>query len=93
MGKNFLLKCAMAVLIAFILLLVYVGFRFRKIGGLTAGAMAIVALLHDVLIVYFVFVVFRMPINDSFMAVVLTILGYSLNNRLLFMTVSVKTAA
>lgn len=30
MGKNFLLKCAMAVLIAFILLLVYVGFRFRK---------------------------------------------------------------
>lgn len=83
MGKNFLLKCAMAVLIAFILLLVYVGFRFRKIGGLTAGAMAIVALLHDVLIVYFVFVVFRMPINDSFMAVVLTILGYSLNNTII----------
>lgn len=83
MGKNFLLKCAMAVLIAFVLLLVYVGFRFRKIGGLAAGAMAIVALLHDVLIVYFVFVVFRMPINDSFMAVVLTILGYSLNNTII----------
>lgn len=83
MGKNFLLKCAIAVLIAFILLVIYVGFRFRKIGGVTAGVMSIIALLHDVLIVYFVFVVFQMPINDSFMAVVLTILGYSLNNTII----------
>ena len=83
MGQSFLLKCAIAVLIAFVLLLIYVGFRFRKIGGVTAGLMSIVALLHDVLIVYFVFVAFQMPINDSFMAVVLTILGYSLNNTII----------
>lgn len=83
MGKSFLLKCAIAILIAFILLVVYVGFRFKKIGGVTAGIMSIVALLHDVLIVYFVFVIFQMPINDSFMAVVLTILGYSLNNTII----------
>lgn len=83
MGKSFLLKCAIAVLIAFVLLLVYVGFRFKKIGGITAGVMSIVALLHDVLIVYFVFVIFGMSINDSFMAVVLTILGYSLNNTII----------
>ncbi|WP_195983488.1 protein translocase subunit SecF [Clostridium sp. D33t1_170424_F3] len=83
MGRSFLLKCAIAILIAFVLLIVYVGFRFKKIGGVTAGIMAIIALLHDVLIVYFTFVVFRMPINDSFMAVVLTILGYSLNNTII----------
>ena len=83
MGQSFLLKCAIAVLIAFVLLLIYVGFRFRKIGGVTAGLMSNVALLHDVLIVYFVFVAFQMPINDSFMAVVLTILGYSLNNTII----------
>ena len=83
MGRSFLLKCAIAILIAFVLLVIYVGFRFKKIGGVTAGIMAIIALLHDVLIVYFTFVIFRMPINDSFMAVVLTILGYSLNNTII----------
>ena len=41
------------------------------------------ALLHDVVIVYFTFVIFQMPINDNFIAVVLTILGYSLNNTII----------
>ena len=44
--------------------------------------MAVVALLHDVLMVYFTFVIFRFPIDDNFIAVVLTILGYSLNDTI-----------
>jgi preprotein translocase subunit SecF len=83
MGRNFFLKCIVAVLIAFILLVIYIAFRFKKIGGMSAGIMAIIALMHDVLMVYFTFIIFRIPLNDNFIAVVLTILGYSLNDTII----------
>ena len=82
MGQQFFAKCLIAVAVTFLLLIIYVALRFKKIGGASAGVMAIIALLHDVSIIYFVFVIFRLPINDSFIAVVLTILGYSLNNTI-----------
>ena len=78
--------------ITFLLLVIYIAFRFRKIGGASAGVISIIALLHDVALVYFTFVVFQMPINDNFIAVILTILGYSLNNTI-SMTVFARTAA
>lgn len=83
MGRDFFLKCLLSVLIATVLLIIYIAFRFKKIGGTSAGAMAIIALLHDVAMVYFTFIIFRMPINDNFIAVVLTILGYSLNDTII----------
>lgn len=82
MGFWFFIKCLVAVGLAALFLLVYVGLRFRKIGGVSAGAMALLALLHDLLIVYFVFVIFRIQLNDNFVAVMLTILGYSLNDTI-----------
>ncbi|WP_099205996.1 protein translocase subunit SecF [Scatolibacter rhodanostii] len=82
MGAKFLQKCLVCLAITVVFLLIYIGLRFKKIGGLTAGGTAIIALLHDVLITYFVFVIFGMPINDNFMAVILTILGYSLNDTI-----------
>ncbi len=82
MGRLFFVKCLVAVGLAALFLLVYVGLRFKKIGGLSAGAFALLALLHDLLIVYFTFVVFRIPLNDNFVAVMLTILGYSLNDTI-----------
>jgi preprotein translocase subunit SecF len=82
MGKRFFAKCLVAVGLAAVLLLIYVGWRFRKIGGLSAGLFALLALVHDLLIVYFTFVIFRIPLNDNFVAVMLTILGYSLNDTI-----------
>ena len=82
MGRRFFVKCLVAVVIAAAFLLVYVGLRFRKIGGFSAGAFALLALLHDLLFVYFTFVIFRIPLNDNFVAVMLTILGYSLNDTI-----------
>lgn len=82
MGASFLQKCLVCVLITFVLLLIYIGLRFRKIGGIMAGVTALLAILHDVIVIYFAFVIFRMPINDIFIAVVLTILGYSLNDTI-----------
>ena len=38
--------------------------------------------MHDVLLVYFAFVIFGFSINDIFIAVILTILGYSLNDTI-----------
>ncbi len=63
-------------------LLVYIAIRFNRIGGSSAGLTAVLALVHDVMIIYFVFVIFGMSINDIFMAVILTILGYSLNDTI-----------
>lgn len=82
MGRLFFIKCLVAVALAAGFLLLYVGFRFRKIGGLSAGMFALLALAHDLLIVYFAFVIFRIPLNDNFVAVMLTILGYSLNDTI-----------
>lgn len=82
MGARFFQKCLVCLVITFVLLLAYIALRFRKIGGIPAGVTAIIALIHDVLIVYFAFVLFRFPINDIFIAVILTILGYSLNDTI-----------
>lgn len=82
MGLKFFLKCLTAVAIASVLMVVYVTIRFKKIGGLSAGVMALVALFHDVVMIYFMYVIFRMPLDSNFIAVVLMILGYSLNDTI-----------
>ncbi len=82
MGTKFLLRCLLALGLAAILLVIYVGFRFRKIGGVPAAVSALIALVHDLLIVYFTFVIFGIELNDNFVAVMLTILGYSLNDTI-----------
>lgn len=81
-GGTFFLKCMAAVAMAALLMIIYVGIRFRKIGGLSAGCTAVIALIHDIIMVYFAFVIFRMPLDDNFIAVILTILGYSLNDTI-----------
>lgn len=82
MGTKFLLRCLLALGLAAVLLIVYVGFRFRKIGGIPAGVSALIALLHDLLIVFFTFVIFGIELDNNFVAVMLTILGYSLNDTI-----------
>ena len=79
---SFFLKSMVAVLITAILVVIYVGFRFRRIGGVSAALTAWVALVFDILISIFVCVVFRLQIDSNYIAVVLTILGYSLNDTI-----------
>jgi len=81
-GRRFLRNGIMAILIASFFVVIYVWIRFKKIGGLSAGIMALVALLHDILIVFFTCVIFKIPIGDSFVAVALTIIGYSINDTI-----------
>lgn len=79
---SFFLKSLVAILITAILVIVYVGIRFRKIGGISAALTAFCALILDLLVAFFICVIFRLPIDMNFMAVVLTILGYSLNDTI-----------
>lgn len=79
---TFFAKSIVAVLITAILVVIYVGFRFRRIGGVSAALTAMVALVFDVLITFFTCVIFGLQIDANYIAVVLTILGYSLNDTI-----------
>jgi len=82
MGRTFFLKCLVAVIFSFAVLVLYIALRFKKISGWSAGMFAIVALLNNVMIVFAAFIFFRFAIDANFMAVVLTILGYSINDTI-----------
>lgn len=81
-GKTFLVNSAIAILISAVMIVIYVGIQFKKISGISAGIAALIALFHDILISFFIFVIFRIPLNDSFVAVVLTIIGFSVNDTI-----------
>ncbi|MCR5805598.1 MAG: protein translocase subunit SecF [Oscillospiraceae bacterium] len=81
-GSEFFKKCLVAAALASVVLIIYIGIRFKNIGGWMAGICAIIALFHDIIIVYGAFVVMGMDIDANFMAVILTILGYSVNDTI-----------
>ena len=81
-GKRFLTNGMIAIGLTSLFIILYVRFRFQKISGLSAGVIGLIAMLHDVLVVFFVFTILKMPINDSFIAVTLTIIGYSINDTI-----------
>lgn len=68
-----------AVLISVIFMLVYIWFRFKDI---RFASSAIVALCHDIIIVIAFYAWFRFSAGSSFIAVLLTILGYSINGTI-----------
>lgn len=66
----------LAVVIATICMLIYIWLRFKNF---SFGAAAVMALLHDVLVVVMVYVVARISLGNTFIACILTIVGYSIN--------------
>jgi preprotein translocase subunit SecF len=81
-GDKFLRNGIIALVLSTVLVLIYVWIRFNLMGGLSAGVMAVVALIHDVFVVFFTCVIFKLPIGDSFVAVALSIIGYSINDTI-----------
>ncbi len=77
-GKELKDKALKAFLIATIAMLIYIGIRFE----FRFGIAAIVALVHDILITLSVYAVFQVPVNSPFIAAILTILGYSINDTI-----------
>ena len=82
-GKTFFAKSLVALLLAVVVMIIYIGIRFRNIGGISAGAFAVLGLLHDMVMVYGSFIIFGFDINSNFIAVLLTIMGYSINSTII----------
>ena len=81
-GREFLLKCLVALIFAAIVVIIYIAIRFRNIGGWSAGVCSVFALLHDILVAVTVTILFGFEFNSNLVAVILTILGYSINNTI-----------
>ncbi len=77
-GKELKTQALTATLIAAILMLIYITIRFE----MRTGFAAVICLIHDVLIMLTVYAVFRIPVNSNFIAAILTIVGYSINNTI-----------
>jgi len=77
-GKKTVTNAFMAVMIASILVMAYIAFRFE----LKSGVAGVVALLHDALLIIGVFAVLHKEISSSIIAAVLTIIGYSINDTI-----------
>lgn len=65
-----------SVLIATVLMLIYIAVRFNDV---KFGAAAVIALLHDVLVVFAIYSIGRLSVGNTFIACMLTIVGYSIN--------------
>lgn len=75
-GSEMRKDAIIAVIIATICMLIYIWFRFNSF---TFAGSAVLALVHDVLIVIGYYAVSRISVGNTFIACVLTILGYSIN--------------
>ena len=68
-----------AIFLALIAMLIYIAIRFELISGVSA----LVVLFHDVLMMCAFVIIFRVEVNASFVAAIITILGYSINNTII----------
>lgn len=81
-GARALKNSAIAIVLAALFIVVYIRLRFSALSGFSAGVSGVIALLHDVFIVFLVFGVCKIPLNDAFVSVTLTIIGYSINDTI-----------
>ncbi|MBQ8844895.1 MAG: protein translocase subunit SecF [Clostridia bacterium] len=78
-SSELLMKAFIALIVAVVLILIYVAIRFE----ITSGLAAILALFTDILVTCSLMLIFRVTINSSFIAALITILGYSINNTII----------
>lgn len=77
-SSKLLTNALLSVGLATLFILIYIAIRFELYSGLSA----IIALLHDVIIMCSLVAIFRIQVNSSFIAAVITIVGYSINNTI-----------
>lgn len=78
-SAKWVLKSAIiAVAVAIAVILVYIAIRFTLLSGLAA----ILALIHNVLIMFALTSIFQISVNQTFIAAIVTIIGYSINSTI-----------
>ena len=78
-GRELTYKAILALVIASVLMVIYITIRFE----FKQGIAAIIALIHDTLVVTGIFSLFRLEVDSAFIAAVLTIIGYSINDTII----------
>lgn len=78
-SNELMMRSFLALLVAIVLILIYVAIRFE----LTSGLAAILALFHDIIVTSSIMLICRVQINSAFIAALITILGYSINNTII----------
>lgn len=79
MGRELIMKAFQALVLASVLIVIYVAWRFEYKQGIAA----IIAVLHDVLVVLGLFSIFQFEVDSSFVAALLTIIGFSLMDTII----------
>ncbi len=82
-GGEFFAKCLVAAAFAALILIVYIAFRFKQISGWSAGVCAVLGLLSTLVVTYGSVVLIGFEIDSNFMAVILTLLGYAINDTII----------
>lgn len=78
-SAELLTNALLAVFIALIFIMIYIAFRFEFLSGVAA----LITLFHDVLVMCAMVAICRIEINSAFVAAVITVLGYSINNTII----------
>ncbi|TJX65656.1 protein translocase subunit SecF [Soehngenia saccharolytica] len=78
MGSEIFKRAIISILVAIICMLIYISIRFQ----FNFGVAAIIALIHDCLIMTSLYLILNIPVNSAFIAAILTILGYSINDTI-----------
>ena len=77
-GKELTRNSILALLASFVVMLIYIAIRFE----FKFGVAALAATLHDIVITVCVYAIFNIPVNTPFIAAILTIVGYSMNDTI-----------
>ncbi len=77
-ARNLAKSAILMSLLAAVLILIYISIRFE----LTSGVCAVVALAHDIIVLCGIYSILRIKIDTNFIAALLTVLGYSINNTI-----------
>lgn len=77
-GKELTDKAIIAIGIAFVCMLIYIAIRFE----IRFGIAALVALIHDILVTLSFYAIFNITVNSPFIAAILTVVGYSINDTI-----------
>ena len=77
-GQEILLSGILALIVAVVLMVVYITIRFQWRFALAGN----IALFHDILVTVSIFSIFQLEVNSNFVAAILTIFGYSINDTI-----------
>lgn len=82
-GNEMKSRALYATIISTIAIIIYIAVVFKKVGGASAAVTAFIKLIHDLIITLMIYSLFGLPLNTTFVAAILTILGYSIDDTVI----------